>query len=90
MFIGFIFGFLVFTAIEALLSRNKVLRKKYWDNPRLVYGYHIHHSTWGLLLIIIGLAIKDSHVGQGLIGLGIAIIIVHTLFDRRFIFIEKQ
>ena len=90
MFLGFVLGFLIFTVVEILFSRNKVLRKKYWDNPRLIYGYHIHHSTWGLLFIIIGLFIKKSSFGQELIGLGVAMIIVHTLFDGRLVFIEKK
>lgn len=89
MFLGFVLGFLILTVIEILLSRNKVLRKKYWDNPRLVYGYHIHHSTLGLVLVVTGLIVKNS-IGQVLIGLGVAIIIVHTLFDGRLVFIEKK
>lgn len=89
MFLGFVLGFLIFTVFEILFSRSKVLRKKYWDNPRLVNGYHVHHSTGGLVLVVTGLIMKNS-IGQVFIGLGVAMIIVHTLFDGRLVFIEKK
>lgn len=86
---GLILGSLVFGAHDTALSRNKALRQKLWDTPYLIYGYHVHHSVLGLFLILIG-AIFYSQIGRATIGFGVGIIIVHTMFDGRFVFIEKH
>ncbi len=82
--IGFLVGFIPTLIIDLILKCNKSLRKKYWDNPRLIFGYHFHHSLIGLLLLVIGFFTSIL-----LLGVGLGIIVSHTISDRRLIFIEK-
>jgi hypothetical protein len=62
-----------------------------WDNPKIYVGYHVHHSILGVAVIILGIFfIKiKPHVFYFLVGLGLGIIILHTMTDGRLIFIEK-
>lgn len=77
---------------EKIILSNKRLKNEFWDNPKTVFGYHFHHSTLGLILLIIGIIIflYGSTLGVSLAGFGLGIIIVHTYTDRELIFIEKS
>jgi hypothetical protein len=63
-----------------------------WDHPKLIFGYHIHDSVLGLLLILIGIIMWFlniySHLNLFLVGFGLGIIIAHTIAGG-FVFIEK-
>ncbi len=87
---GLILG-LIITWLTEIIIKNKTLLKKSYDNPKLFFGYHVHHTVIGFLFIIFGiiLAFINLYCGLFLIGFGIAMIIVHTLFDGRIVFIEK-
>ncbi len=61
-----------------------------WDHPWTIAGYHIHHSVFGVLAILIGAAATIRHLKSAwyLVGIGVGIIAMHTLTDGRFIFLE--
>jgi hypothetical protein len=53
----------------------------------IIKGYRLHHSIYGLIFITMGLALQSIFC----IGLGLGILIQHTLTDGfRFISKEKQ
>ncbi|OGZ70089.1 MAG: hypothetical protein A3F47_01605 [Candidatus Staskawiczbacteria bacterium RIFCSPHIGHO2_12_FULL_38_11] len=88
-----LFGIFITLVFEFILKTNKSLRKKYYQNHKVFWGYHVHHSTYGLLLIIVSIILfildKNFHALNST-GIGIGIIIMHTLSDGRFVFIEKE
>ncbi|MEK7597272.1 MAG: hypothetical protein AAB441_01350 [Patescibacteria group bacterium] len=92
---SFIFGLLIgmFTtwSLEITLQRNKLLRKEFVDNHKSIFGYRVHHSTFGLLFLIIGFFSMYPPFTNALffLGLGIGVITIHTITSKRFIFIEK-
>jgi len=82
---GLILG-LVATAIwEVSMYFIPFLKNKYWDKPTRIFGYHVHHSVFGLLGIMVGILIVRWYV----VGLGVGIIVIHTIGDGRLVFIEK-
>ena len=78
---------------ELILKTNKKLRRKYYRHHEILFGYHVHHSTYGLILIIVSviLFLQNQH-GSALMvfGIGMGNIMMHTISDGRFVFIEKQ
>jgi hypothetical protein len=93
---SFIFGLIigiVFTYIlELILQSNKKLRQEFWEHHKPIFGYHFHHSVFGIPLIIVGLYFIYNPVFNGLflIGIGLGIIVWHNYTARHFIFIEKS
>ena len=67
-------------------------RKNFYDNPKLVFGFHVHHTVLGLFLVIYGFysTFSDSKFGWFWIGFGLGTIVIHTIVDRRLVFIEKK
>ena len=49
------------------------------------FGYHFHHSVFGLFVFIIGLLIRNDL----LIGLGLGIVASHTFRTKEFTFVHK-
>ena len=91
--IGLLFGMVITRLFEFILTTNKNLRNKYYKHHKIFWGYHIHHSTYGILFIVISIIlflINQKTSALFWLALGIGIIIIHTISDRRFIFIEKQ
>lgn len=91
MFIkGLIIGGLITGLIEGV---GYLFFKHYWDHPKLVFGYHIHHTVLGLFLIVIGIPmfILNFHSALSLfsVGFGTGMIISHTITGG-FVFIEKN
>ncbi len=91
--IGSLLGMVITRLFEFILKTNKNLRNKYYKHHEIFWGYHIHHSTYGILFIVISIIL--FFINQEISALfwaafGIGVIIVHTISDRRFIFIEKQ
>ena len=69
------------------------MNKRYYRRHEIAFGYHIHHSMYGLVCIAIGiiLSLQDRLASSlFLFAAGIGIIIMHTVFDGRVIFIEKE
>ena len=88
---GILSGIIITYIFEQILQRNKVLRKELWDHHKPIFGYHVHHSTVGILLIIIGLLdLQNIDRCLVLIGLGLGVIIMHSYSAREFTFIEKS
>jgi len=86
-------GVLATIIFEFILKSNKNFHKKYYKHHKLFWGYHIHHSTYGLLSLAFSAGIfllDQKRIDMFFLAFGIGIIIQHTLSDGRFIFIEKQ
>ncbi len=85
-------GVLITIVFEFILQTNKKLRDKYYRRHKILFGYHVHHSTVGLLMVVLGLLLFTSHAVAAFnsIGLGVGIIIMHTISSKRFVFIEKE
>lgn len=78
---------------ELVLQTNKKLRDRYYRRHEVLFGFHVHHSTIGLLLVIasIPLLISDRQsTALTVIGVGLGIIIMHTISSKRFVFIERE
>lgn len=78
---------------ETILKTNQGFRRKYYKNHNIVFGLHFHHSTYGIffsvvsmLLLLLGLV----DLSLFFVGFAIGIIVVHTISERRFVFIEKR
>jgi len=82
--IGLLIGFVISFLFDLISFRIKPLKKRFWDNPVTFFGYHIHHSFYGLIITLFGLISFPF-----LIGFGIGMIISHTVSDKRLVFIEK-
>jgi uncharacterized membrane protein len=90
--IGVISGIAATLLFEFILKTNKKLRNRYYRHHEILFGYHVHHSTYGLIFIaagIIFLSNKDISDALFYISFGIGIIIQHTLSSQKFVFIEK-
>ncbi|MGA2417760.1 MAG: hypothetical protein ABSF55_00755 [Candidatus Staskawiczbacteria bacterium] len=90
---GLLTGWVATILFEFILKTNKELRAKYYRHHEILFGYHVHHSAYGLIFIIIGIIfyLKNNFPDSLFyIALGIGIILQHTISDRRFVFIEKQ
>ncbi len=90
---GILWGIFVTWLFELVLKTNKNLREKYYTRNNIIFGYHIHHSTYGLLVFILSIILfilGKIILALSVVGFAIGIIIMHTISDRRFVFIEKQ
>ncbi|PIT97749.1 MAG: hypothetical protein COT71_04440 [Candidatus Andersenbacteria bacterium CG10_big_fil_rev_8_21_14_0_10_54_11] len=87
---GFLAGGLGTILFELALFLHPVLRRRVWDNPLTFRSIHVHHSIIGIFFIAAGTVriILHSPGNLFLIGLGLGVIVVHTLNDG-FVFIEK-
>ena len=91
--IGIISGIATTLLFEFILKTNKKLRNRYYRHHEILFGYHAHHSVYGLLFIIAGVIFYfNKNISDSLlyISFGVGIIIQHTLSDGHFVFIEKQ
>ena len=86
-------GILATWIFEFILQNNKKLRDRYYRRHEVLFGYHVHHSTIGLLVMAAGgifFLSGNFLTGIGMIGFGIGIIMMHTISSRRFVFIERE
>jgi hypothetical protein len=74
--IGFIYE-LGYRITARMLRRGLVLRIK---------GFRIHHSLFGLIIILISLVIREYF----LLALGFGIIVQHILVEKRFTVIDRS
>jgi len=92
--IGLLVGLGLTWVFEFTLRSNKTLRAKYWDNHISYFGYHIHHSTHGLAITLIGLALivfsYHSNIGIFLSTFGLGVVMRHTMTAKKLVFIEKD
>jgi len=90
--IGIISGIATTLLFEFILKTNKKLRNRYYRHHEILFGYHVHHSIYGLFFIIAGVVFYfNKNISDALfyISFGIGIIIQHTLSSQKFVFIEK-
>jgi len=86
-------GLAITFIFEYTLKTNKSLRNKYYRQKNVVLGYHIHHSNYGLALFFAALItniLGYSTAPLVLFGMGIGIILMHTISEKKFVFIDKQ
>ena len=86
-------GIIITLVFELILKSNKKLREKYYRRHEILFGYHVHHSTAGLLCFIIGgilLLLNQDTASLSICGIGVGVIIMHTASARRLVFIEKN
>lgn len=90
---GLLFGLFITLLFEWVLKKNKKLRRRYYFHQQIFWGYHVHHSTYGLLFILISiffLIFGNQASGIFILSAGIGVVILHTITGGRFVFIEKQ
>lgn len=91
--LNLIIGTLATWVFELILKTNKKLRDRYYKRHEILFGYHVHHSTIGLVVITVGgVAFLSNRptIALGMAGFGIGIIIMHTISLKRFVFAEKE
>ncbi len=90
---SFLIGLIGAWLFEQVLKINKKLRNRYYKRHEILFGYHTHHSIYGLLFILAGMIMfytgrQDIFIFLTASGLGI--IAMHTISSGRLVFIEKQ
>ena len=91
--IGLLFGIVATLIFESFIKANKKLKNKYYRRHNILFGYHAHHSVYGLVLGVLGIVLDltdDKPIAYFFLAAGIGIILVHTISERRFVFIEKK
>lgn len=86
-------GIAITWIFEYILKTNKFLSDKYYQHKNVVFGYHVHHSNYGIALFIssiITLRLNYPSASLILFGMGIGIILMHTISEKKFVFIDKQ
>lgn len=88
---GLLSGMILFGILDTMGLFIPYFKKNFYDNPKLIFGYHVHHTVLGLFSIVWGLYsfFNQSKNGYFWIGFGFGTIIIHTIVDRRLVFIEK-
>ncbi len=88
---GLLWGLIPLGLFDLIAKNVPYLKQRFYDNPTLVWGFHFHHSLIGLASIGWGsyAKIHKSNNASFWLGLGVGIIVSHTLIDCRLIFIEK-
>ncbi|MDO8486266.1 MAG: hypothetical protein Q7S77_01025 [Candidatus Staskawiczbacteria bacterium] len=90
---GLLCGLVITWLFELVLKTNKKLREKYYTRHNIFFGYHIHHSTYSFLPLIWSVILflqNQKSPALFAVWFAVGIIIMHTISDRRFVFIEKQ
>ena len=91
--VGLLCGLVITWLFELVLKTNKKLKEKYYSPYKICFGYHIHHSCFSFPVIILSIVLfLQNQKISALFTLGIAvgIIIMHTISDGRFVFIENR
>ena len=86
-------GLAITWIFEYILKTNHVLREKYYKQNNMIFGYHVHHSNYGIALFIsIAITFFLNYKSASLIlfGMGIGIILMHTISEKKFVFIDRQ
>jgi hypothetical protein len=78
-FLALITGILIAALYEDVLPR--ITRKK----SLVIYGHLLHHSIYGVVFVLLGLALKNISA----MGFGVGILIQHTVTDG-FRFISRR
>jgi hypothetical protein len=90
---GVITGLIITYIFEFILKHNRKLRDRYYRHHEILFGFHLHHSLYGLLAIFVSIYLFFSNNISPAIfvsSMGIGIIALHTITSKRFVFIERQ
>jgi hypothetical protein len=90
---GLLSGILLTWVFELVLKTDKKLRERYYRQHEVLFGYHVHHSTYGLAVLLVAIILFLNHQESQSVfwaAVGMGIILEHTISDGRFVFIEKQ
>jgi len=92
---GLLFGIALTWLFELTLQTNKKWRKRYYKNHAIIWGYHIHHSSYGVLSLLVSIIfslIPEMPIALFIASFGLGIIIMHTISDprHRIVFIERD
>ena len=88
-----VIGILATWVFELILQTNKKLQERYYRRHEILFGYHVHHSTIGLVVIALGgitFLPYGADVALSMAGFGIGIITMHTISSKRFVFVERE
>lgn len=91
--VGLLFGMIATWLFEIVLKTNKKLRNRYYKQHAIIFGYHMHHSSYGLLAFIISAILFFTNENSSAVfwlSLGVGIIAVHTISSGKFVFVEEQ
>ena len=89
---GLAVGILITWIFEFILKSNKKLKNKYYSQHEILFGYHVHHSTYGLMFLAVSILLffkKDVPSAVFYLGVAVGIIVEHTRSEGRFVFLEK-
>ena len=89
--IGLLIGISVTWLLELLLYKHPLLCEQVYDNPITFFGYHVHHSTVGLGCVMFALERPNTVSPYNLlvVGIGVGVIMMHTVNEGRLVFAEK-
>lgn len=93
LILSIIAGLIITWIFEYILKTNKKLRNKYYTQENVIFGYHVHHSNYGLALFTASLITYYLDYPSApliLFGMGIGIILMHTISEKKFVFVDKQ
>ncbi len=91
-FYGFLGGIFLTWIFELVIKSNKKLHHRYYKQHETIFGYHVHHSVYGLILLFISMVYGlNGQIESSIftVGMGVGIILEHTVSERRFIFVNK-
>ena len=91
--ISILCGLIATEIFELILKSNKKWKAKYYRHHEILFGYHAHHSVYGLFMFAFGaifFIFNQKILSLIMLGIGIGIIFMHTVSERRFVFIERQ
>ena len=88
MILNFILGLIIgYVFIIIYEQAYKILKNKIKRDPIVRFkNHHLHHSIYGLILIIIWILYPNFII----LGAGIGIIIRHSFKERKIVFISKK
>lgn len=90
---GLLFGITITWLFELVLKTNKILKAKYYSPHKVYFGYHVHHSCFSFPVIIWSIVLffqNQKLYALFILGIAIGIIVMHTISDKRFVFIDRQ
>ena len=93
LLISILTGIVITWIFEFTLRTNKNFHKKYYEQNNIIFGYHVHHSNYGIALFVSSLItffLNYKSASLFLFGIGMGIIIMHTISEKKFVFIDKQ
>ena len=83
----------LFGILLTMFYENRIVYGRFKGKLLYIKGHHVHHSNVGLVLLFAALllVINDHYATSRVIsGLGVGLIIQHTLSEKKFVFVSKK